>query len=42
MQRPWGRSVLDGLKQQQERLQGWNMVKEEESNGKSDQVGAMI
>lgn len=38
MQRPWGRRVLGGLKQQ-EHLNGWNIEKEE-SSGKSGQVGA--
>lgn len=38
VQRPWGRSVLGELKQQ-EHLNGWNIVKDE-SSGKSGQVGA--
>lgn len=41
VQRPWGRRVLDGLKQQQKHLHGCYMAKEKESNGKSGQVGAM-
>lgn len=37
---PGVRNMLGGLKQQQEHLNGWNIVKKEQRSGKSAQVGA--